>query len=192
MSPLCGCSLLWDFISHVSIASHDDSWIDPLLYSVWWYIDLSLSVKMVCFHISILDSKFILYLFHISFSIAISGYAIFTFISLIFWMVPRDLVCSVWHLKSVRSWTIPGEDHHYLDHEHLSCIVLLHILATSSQYLLLLLSPITVLYYVNLCMKCSLPSIIFLRRSLVIAILLFYFFALVMEEVFLISLCYSL
>ena len=54
----------------------------------------------------------------------------------------------------------------YLGHENLFCIVLLCILATSSQHLLLLLGPY------HFCPLLSL-SLIFLKRSLVFPILLF-------------------
>lgn len=55
-----------------------------LFHSVKWSLDLSLSVKMAYIHISILDSKFILDLYHISLSIPLSRCAIFTFASLMF------------------------------------------------------------------------------------------------------------
>ena len=62
----------------------------------------------------------------------------------------------------------------YLGLEELFCIVLLHILATSSKYLLLLFCPYHFcLYWAHLCMKRSLVALIFLKRSIVFPILLF-------------------
>ena len=75
------------------------------------------------------------------------------------------------------------------------CTVLLCILATSTYYLLLLLGPC---YFCPLlwsfCMKCSLGISNFFEEisSLSHSIVLLYFFALVTEEGFLISPCYSL
>ena len=76
-----------------------------------------------------------------------------------------------------------------------SCTVLLCILATSSEYLLLLLGP----YHFcplssHLCMKCSLGISNFLEEisSLSHSVLFLHFFALITEEGFLISPCYSL
>ena len=91
--------------------------LDPMVilestpfHLVWWPLDLSLSVKTAYIHISILDSKFILDLYCIYLSIALSRYAIFAFVASVFWMVPRDLVWGVWCLNSVHFWNIPGED----------------------------------------------------------------------------------
>ena len=69
----------------------------------------------------------------------------------------------------------------YLGHEDLFCIVLLCILATSSEYLLLLLGPVSVLYCAHLSMKCSLSISDFLEEisSLSHSIVFLYFFALV-------------
>ena len=91
--------------------------------------------------------------------------------------------------------------HHcgYLGHENLFCIILLCILATSSQYLLLMLllcffHTTSVLYCAYLCMKYSLGISNFLEEihSLSHSIVFLYFFALITEEGFLISPCYSL
>ena len=73
-------------------------------------------------------------------------------------------------------------------------IVLLCILATSSWYLLLLLGPYSVLYCAHFCMKCSLGISNFLEEisSLSHSIVFLCFFALIAEEGFLISPCYSL
>ena len=85
--------------------------------------------------------------------------------------------------------------HGYACHEDLFCIALLHILATSSHYLLLLLGPCQFcpLFMPN-CMKCSLGITNFLEEisSLPHSIVFLYFFALITEEGFLISPCYSL
>ena len=85
--------------------------------------------------------------------------------------------------------------HDYLGREDLFCTVLLCILATSSWYLLLLLGP----YHFcplssHLCMKCSLGISDFLEEisSLSHSVVFLYFFALITEESFLISSCYSL
>ena len=74
------------------------------------------------------------------------------------------------------------------------CIVLLGILATSSYYLLFVKSIPFVLYYAHHCMKCSLGISNFLEEisSLSHSIVFFYFFALITEEGFFISPCYSL
>ena len=73
------------------------------------------------------------------------------------------------------------------------CIILLCILATSSEYLLVLLCPFHFcrLLCLSLHENGPLVSLIFLKRSLVFPILLFsYFFALITEESFLISLLF--
>ena len=82
-------------------------------------------------------------------------------------------------------------------------IIILCILATSSQYLLLLLGPyhfcpllspsLHEMYWAHLCMKCSLGISNFLEiSSLSYSIFSLYFFVLITEEGFLISSCYSL
>jgi len=75
------------------------------------------------------------------------------------------------------------------------CIVLLCILATSSQYLLLLLGPYHFFpYWAHLCMKYSLGISNFLEEiySISHSIVFLYFFALIPKEGFLMSPCYSL
>ena len=69
-------------------------------------------------------------------------------------------------------------------------LVLLCILATPSWYCLLLLGP----YHAHPLMKCSLGISNFLKNisSLSHSVVFLYFFALIAEEGFLISLCYSL
>ena len=76
----------------------------------------------------------------------------------------------------------------YLGHEDLFYIVLLCILATSSQYLLLLLGPYHFCpFRAHLCMKCSLGISNFLKEisSLSHSIVFLCFFALIIEEGFL-------
>ena len=76
------------------------------------------------------------------------------------------------------------------------CIALLCILATSSEYLLLVRSIQFLSFFVPIfAWNVPLVSLIFLKRSLVFPILLFpflYLFALITEEGFLIFPCYSL
>ena len=76
---------------------------------------------------------------------------------------------------------------------NLFCVVLLYILATSSEYLLLLLGPYHFCpFQAHLCMKCSLGISNFLEEisSLSHCFIFLYFFALISEEGFLISSCY--
>lgn len=80
-----------------------------LLHSVWWSLGWSLSLKTAYVHISMLDSKIILDLYHVCLSIALSRYANFAFISSMFWMVPQE-VWGVLCAKSLHFWNIPGED----------------------------------------------------------------------------------
>ena len=83
----------------------------------------------------------------------------------------------------------------YLGHEDLFCTVLLCILATSSYYLLLLLGhTISVHYRAHLCIKYSLGICNFLEEisSLSHSVVFLSFFALIAEQGFLISSCYSL
>ena len=88
--------------------------------------------------------------------------------------------------------------HDYLGHEDLFCIVLLCILATFLNLLLnllLLLGPYHFCrFWAHLCMKCSLGISNFLEEisSLSHSIVFLYFFALITDEVFLISPCYFL
>lgn len=83
MSPLWVLAAVGVFVSHLSV-THPMLLELTLFHSVKWSLDLSLSVKMAYIHISILDSKFIPDLYHISLSIPLSRYAIFTFASLMF------------------------------------------------------------------------------------------------------------
>ena len=79
--------------------------------------------------------------------------------------------------------------------EDLFCIALLCILGISSQYLLLLLGPYHLCPLLcHLCMKCSLGISNFLEEisSLSHSVVFSNFFALITEEGFLISPCYSL
>ena len=85
ISHYCGCSLQWIFVSQNSIVSM--MFLELLLHSMWWSLDLYLLLKMSYFQISILDSKLIPDLYHTSFSIPLPRYTISTFICLMFWMV---------------------------------------------------------------------------------------------------------
>ena len=83
----------------------------------------------------------------------------------------------------------------YLGCEGLFCIVLLCILVTSSYYVLILLGPYHFCPLLcHVCMKCSLGISNFLEEisSLSHSIVFLYFFALITEEGFHISPCYSL
>ena len=84
-SHFCECSLQWIFVSQNSIVSL--MFLELLLHSVWWSLDLYILLQMAYFQISILDSKLIPDLYHTSLSIPLSRYTISTFIFLMFWMV---------------------------------------------------------------------------------------------------------
>ena len=85
--------------------------------------------------------------------------------------------------------------HDYLSHEDFFCIVFCVFLSPLLNiFCFCQVHTISVLYWAHLCMKCSLGISNFLEEisSLSHSIVFLYFFALITEEGFLISPCYSL
>ena len=84
--------------------------------------------------------------------------------------------------------------HDYLGHEDLFCIVLCILAPLYNIFCFCQVHTVSVLYRAHLFMKCSLGIPNFLEEisSLSHSIAFLYFFALITEEGFLISLCYSL
>ena len=88
-----------------------------------------------------------------------------------------------------------SQHHDYLSHEDLFCIVFCVFLSPLLNiFCFCQVHTISVLYWAHLCMKCSLGISNFLEEisSLSHSIVFLYFFALITEEGFLISPCYSL
>lgn len=136
MSSLCGCSLLWGFVSHLSV--------DPmmsleltLLHSVWWPVHLSLYLKMAYFHISILS------MIHNSFETSVTF--LYPFLCPGTLCLVSSLWCSEWCLgpswgvwcsKSVHFWNILGEGLvcHTLSASLLLCFSLMSVHISSHAY----------------------------------------------------------